>query len=182
VRLFYFRKRYRDPFDFTEEGLADAAGQLDRLWSFRRRLDADPDSPPDAVAIEAFRAAMDDDFNTAEALAALFAAVREGNRLLDAGEDAGPYQAAYDEIVDVLGIGEPGSDLDDLAAALAELAAEVGVATGDDPERMLDALVARRVAAREDRDWATADRLRDDLAAVGIVLEDSAEGTRWHRS
>jgi cysteinyl-tRNA synthetase len=123
---------------------------------------------------------MDDDFNTAEGLAALFDAVREGNRLLDAGEDAGPIAGAFDVIVGVLGIDEPFDSLGDVAARLDELAAGVGVAGGE-PREVVERLIVKRADARAARDFATGDRIRDDLAAMGIALEDGADGTLWHR-
>ncbi len=180
VRLFYLRKRYRDPFDFTEEAVDDAAAQLDRLWSFRRRFEGSPAAGPDPAVLDAFREAMDDDFNTAGGLAALFDAVREGNRRLDAGEDAAALVAAYDEIVEVLGLAEPVETVDDLASELAGLADRFGIdAAGAGV--ILHALVERREQARSSRDWAAADAVRDALAALGIRLEDGPDGTRWHR-
>ena len=105
VRLFYLRAQYRQPIEFGDDLLVDAEASLERLWAFRRRI-GEADAIPDAEVIAEFRTAMDDDFNTAGAMAVLFDVVREGNRLLDSGEDAGPIVAAYDEIVSVLAIGE----------------------------------------------------------------------------
>ncbi len=181
VRLLYLRKRYRDPFDFTEDGLADAAAQLDRLWSFRRRVEGVPEADPEPEVIAAFRAGMDDDFNTAAGLAALFDAVREGNRRLDVGEDAASLVAAYDVIVDVLGLAEPDESIADLTGDLAALATSLGVPAGADAAATVEVLVDHRERARADRDWAAADAVRDQLAGLGIHLEDGPDGTRWHR-
>ncbi len=178
VRLFYLRAHYRAPLDFFEEALADSAASLERLWAFRRRAGRAGTPAPDAVA--RFAEAMDDDFNTAAAMGVLFDLVREGHRRLDEGEDAGSQAAAYDAIIGVLGLAEPSSDLDDLAPALAVLAAEVGVEAGE-PAATLDALLARRTAARAERAWALGDQIRDRLAALGIVLEDGPDGTLWRR-
>jgi cysteinyl-tRNA synthetase len=123
---------------------------------------------------------MDDDFNTAAAMGVLFDLVREGHRRLDEGEDAGPQAAAFDAIIGVLGLAEPSSGLDDLAGALAALAVDVGVEAGE-PAATLDALLARRTAARAERAWALGDQIRDRLAALGIVLEDGPDGTLWRR-
>jgi cysteinyl-tRNA synthetase len=181
VRLFYLRSRYREPFDFTEEGIEDAIAQLDRLWAFRRRAGDPTGSEPDPGTLTGFREAMDDDFNTAGALGVLFEAVRAGNRRLDAGEDAAAIAAAYDEVVTVLGIAEPAAGLDDLGEELVALGDRFGVPAGDGPEPVLEGLIARREAARSARDWATADAIRDALEAAGVVVEDTADGARWHR-
>ncbi len=181
VRLFYLRKHYRAPVDFSPEALDDAAGQLERLWSFRRRMGAEPGAPPDPSTIDRFRSAMDDDFNTAVALAALFDAVGEGNRALDAGDDAGPLAAAYDEIVNVLGLAEPALELDDIAAEVSALAERMGVKFDGRAESGVQALLRRREEARAGGDYATADAVRDQLSSLGIVVEDTPDGPHWHR-
>ena len=180
VRLFYLRAHYRQPIDFGEEAVQDAAAAVERLWAFRRRV-GDGDAPADAAALAEFTAAMDDDFNTARAMAVLFEVVREGNRHLDSGEDAGPYAAAFDEITSVLGLVPSATGIDDLAGPLAEAAAEFGTGAGS-PDEIIAALIGRRAAAREARDWATADAVRDRLAGLGVTLEDGAHGTTWHRA
>jgi cysteinyl-tRNA synthetase len=182
VRLFYLRTHYRKPLDFSEMALRDATGSLERLWSFRRRAPGPADADPDPGVMASFRAAMDADFDNAGALAVLFEAVREGNRMLDAGEDAAPWVAAYDEIAGVFGIAERLAALDDLTDTVLALAHEVG-AVGDDGtvEAAVAALVRRRDEARAGRDWSTADAIRNGLDELGIVVEDTADGTRWHR-
>ena len=179
VRLYYLRAQYRQPLEFAEDLLVDAGASLDRLWAFRRRL-GETKAAPDADVVAAFRSAMDEDFNTAEAMAVLFDAVREGNRLLDAGEDAEPMAAAYDVIATVLAVEERASDLGNLVDPLTALAAEMG-ATGMSPEVIIADLIGLRAAAREARDFAMSDRIRDELAGLGLVLEDGPDGTTWHR-
>jgi cysteinyl-tRNA synthetase len=180
VRLFYLRSHYRSPMEFSEDILQDAAASLERLWSFRRRFPGVPQSEADP-AVQRFVAAMDDDFNTPEAMAVLFEVVREGNRRLDAGEEAGPWVAAFDEVVSVLGLEPPELELARLARSLARLAGEFGIDADAEPERILEALVGRREQARRRGEWETADHLRIRLAEVGIVLEDTPDGPRWHR-
>jgi cysteinyl-tRNA synthetase len=180
VRLFYLRSHYRQPIDFTTDAVEDAAASLDRLWAFRRRA-GDGGGPPELGALERFMEAMDDDFNTARAVAVLFEVVRDGNRHLDAGEDAGPHVAAYDEIAGVLGLEEGRASLEGIEEPLLQIGAEFNLPAAG-PEETVEALVSRRAAARAGRDWAVADGIRARLGEIGIVLEDGAHGTSWHRT
>ena len=180
VRLFYLRTHYRKPLDFSEDALQDATASLDRLWSFRRRQPGPVEAEPHQETIAAFRAAMEDDFDVAGGLAALFEAVREGNRRLDAGESAEEYVSAYDEIVEVLGLGEQAKGLEDIAAGLEALSSRFGV-EGPAGGAVIDELLVRRADARANKDWATGDAIRDGLAELDIVVEDGADGSAWHR-
>jgi cysteinyl-tRNA synthetase len=114
--------------------------------------------------VEQFRGAMDDDFNTPGAVAAIFDAVREANRAFDAAEiaRATTLVATVRELTGALG-----------------LSIDVDGAGDDDAE--IDALVRERDDARTARDFARADAVRDELAAQGIKLEDTPGGTIWHR-
>ncbi len=182
LRLFYLRAAYRSPLEFSPRHLDEAEANLERLRAFRRRSPAE--GPPDPAVMARFTEVMDDDFNTAEGLAVLFEAVREGNIRLDRGRPAGGLAAAAAEIAAVLGVvldGGEGGDSAEEAAGLRSLAGVYDV-TGDDPEKLLAGLVAARSRAREARDWERADGIREGLSRLGIVLEDSAGGTRWHRS
>ena len=122
-------------------------------------------------AVEAFRTALEDDLNSAEALAALFVFVNRVNGELDAAaevaecdlEAAKGALASMDEVMGLLGVAREGFGVDD------DFASEI------------ESLIAERKAARGDKDFARADAIRDDLAERGIVLEDSAGGTRWKR-
>jgi len=180
VRLFYLRTHYRKPLEFSEEALIDARASLDRMWAFRRRVPGPVEDLPLETAMESFRKAMEDDLDNAGALAVLFDVIRDGNRRLDAGEDAGPWVAAYDEFIAVLGLAEPGAALDDVADALAGLAADLGISDVSG-EEAIAALVDERASARADKDWTKADQIRDGLTSLGIVLEDTPDGVRWHR-
>jgi cysteinyl-tRNA synthetase len=180
VRLFYLRTHYRKPLEFSEEALTDARASLDRIWAFRRRVPGPVENAPLEAAMASFREAMDNDLDNAGALAVLFDVIRDGNRRLDGGEDAGPWVAAYDEITGVLGLDEPEAAIDDLDEDLRALATGLGVEAAS-AEAAVDALIELRAEAREDRDWATADQIRDGLKAAGIILEDTADGIRWHR-
>jgi len=176
VRLFYLRTHYRKPLEFSTDALDDAEASLERLWSFRRRAPGPIESEPDADALDRFRDLLDDDFDVAGGLSVLFDVVREGNRRIDAREDAGPMLAAYDEIVGVLGLAEPDHGLEGLEDDVAELADRFEVS-----EPSVDALLERRAQARADRDWATSDAIRDALAKLDLIVEDTPDGARWHR-
>ena len=162
LRMLYARAHYRSPIEYSEELLADAEESLDRLDRFRERATA---GTPDAGAIDRFRAAMDDDFGSPQAVSLLFDLVREGNRLLDGGEDASSIAAAVEEIVSVLG-------LDDAEPA------PVGSGLDDDE---IEVMLMERETARTERRFAHADEIRDRLTAAGVILEDGPDGTRWIR-
>jgi cysteinyl-tRNA synthetase len=170
--------QYRRELNFTRDGLDGSKSAVQRLVDFERRLEALPvseDTPPTRMAgltqeaLETFRAAMDDDFNSADALAALFTYVNRVNGELDGVTTvAEPERAAALEALHsmdrVLGILEVARSSRTLSP---EVAADV------------EALIEARTAARKARDFAEADRIRDELAARGIVLEDGPGGTRW---
>jgi cysteinyl-tRNA synthetase len=163
LRMLYARAHYRSPIDYSEELLVEARESLDRLDRFRERVTS---GEPDADAISRFTAVMDDDFGTSQAVSLMFDLIREGNRLLDEGGDAASLAGAVEEIVGVLG-------LDD--AEEASLTADAI----DDAE--VEALLAERDQARAERDFATADEIRDRLSRAGITIEDGPHGTRWLR-
>ena len=175
VRLLYLRTHYRKPLDFTQEALDDAEASLQRLWTFRRRVEGPVEGPPDAEAMARFRAAMDEDFDVAGGLGVLFDVVRDGNRRLDDGEDIGGLITVYDEIMGMLALDERSDGVADLADLIEEIAERHGAADN------VDALLDRREQARTSGDFEAGDSIRDELAAIGIVVEDTADGARWHR-
>lgn len=162
-RLLILRSHYRSPIEVTDTSMDDATAALDRLDTFARRTGGllDGAAPaPDAIA--AFRAAMDDDLDTPAAVDLLFRQVREANTALDGGDEAGAATAAATavEIASALGLV--------LRSDAAEVPAEV------------QAMVEERQAARAAKDFANADRLRDELKAAGWSVEDGPDGVEVH--
>jgi len=182
VRLFYLRAHYRSPLEFSEALIDEARTSLRRISGLLERVDyASHDAEPEVIA--SFIEKMDDDFNTPDALGVVFDTVREANRRLDTGESAGTLAAAVAEMIDVLGVHVKDAtiELSEIADAVHALAAELGVEPAPEPGKTLDRLLERRSAARAERDFETSDRIRDELAAVGINIEDGPDGSKWHR-
>lgn len=189
LRFFVLSSHYRSPTDFSEGALQAAGRGLERLVStvalVRERLrDAggegvDPDWTARLEGYEnQFREVMDDDFNTPRAIAALFDLGREVNVLLNSGEPVSRATLqAIDALYRALGGDVLGILVDDPVAPGGE--AEIDHELLDGLVRML---IDVRQKAREARDWARADAIRDDLAGMGVALEDGPEGTRWRLS
>lgn len=176
VRLFYLRTHYRKPLDFSESALVDAEASLARLRAFRRRTPEQIEDPPDEETVNRFKSFMDDDLDVAGALGVLFETVRLGNAGLDDSRDISGLVAAFDEMLEVLGLAGPDrSEAHD--GSIAVLAASLGVVDGS-----IDDLLVLRSTARSEGDWARADAIRDGLAELGITIEDTSSGTKWHRS
>jgi cysteinyl-tRNA synthetase len=183
LRYLFLSVHYRQKLNFTFQSLAAAAGALRRVDEMRFRVahtrergEADDGLAATVARLEAgFAAALADDLNMAAALGSLFVFVKEVNVAVEAGRlgegDGERIAAALADVDRVLGVLDPSE--------------WAGEAAGDGDglsDSEVDDLVRRREQARGDRDWAEADRLRDELAAAGIVIEDTPQGTRWKRS
>jgi cysteinyl-tRNA synthetase len=160
--------QYRSAMELGDSELTAAASAVDRFDSLVRRamaVEIDLSTASiDRKREQSFRAAMDDDFATPAALAIIFAAVSEANQAFDCEdiETAATLVATVKELAGVLGI-------------------VIGRIEDSSGDSRIDQLVVDRETARANRDFATADRIRDDLEAEGVVIADRASGTTWHR-
>lgn len=172
IRYFVLASQYRSALNYSDQLLDTARTALSRLYSTLRGLDVADDYDESDPAVDKFRQAMDDDFNTPEALAVLFDLANQVNRLRDEDE-AGALQkaAVLKGLANILGLLE----------ADPEQFLQAGAA-GDEDGVDVDALIQARNAARENKDWTEADRIRDELDAMGVVLEDKDGKTIWRRS
>jgi cysteinyl-tRNA synthetase len=167
-RLAVLQVHYRSRTELGPSEMQAAGEAVERLDALVRRAEAAGidvrSSARDAPAVAAFQAAMDNDFGTPAAVAAIFDAVKRANVAIDAGdlETAGMLVATVRDLGAALGL-------------------EIGISDAAADSAEIDALVAARDAARAARDFGEADRIRNELAARGVTLEDTAAGTIWHR-
>ena len=170
VRYFLLSSHYRSQLNYSAENLEQAHAALGRLYTALRNVTPSTDIDMQSDYIARFKAAMDDDFNTPEALPVLFELAREVNRF----KETEPAKAA--ELAGILKL---------LAGVLGMLQgdAEQFLQSGasDDDVAEIEALIAKRNTARANKDWAAADAARDALTAKGIIVEDKNGVTSWRK-
>jgi cysteinyl-tRNA synthetase len=200
IRFLLLSVPYRTPLNFTTDGLTESASAVERVRTFYQRIRSGGWPAGQNVELEAqaakaqqqFREALADDLNTSEARAAIFDLVRAGNVAADAGK---LYSGNVTSILEALRrFDEVFAILEDRDAEIArgalkwaqeegrggEAAPEL-VAAYSLSDQQIDALLAEREQARRARNFARSDSIRKELAARGIVIEDSKEGARWKR-
>ncbi|NYJ75892.1 cysteine--tRNA ligase [Allobranchiibius huperziae] len=171
LRYYLGAVHYRSTIEYHEGSLDEAAAAVSRIEGFLDRALGCAPTAFDAGLPQAFSAAMDDDLNVSGALAVVFDTVREGNIALDEHESAKARELALQVVAmtDVLGVNPYAP----------EWASDGGDRSGHALGSLVDALIEQRAAARAAKDFAAADRVRDQLAAAGVVVEDTADGARW---
>ena len=183
IRMFMLMSHYRSPLNYSGEILMQAKSALERLRTAKANLDffaangREGEMTPEETAVASgldkyrvkFDDVMDDDFNTADAISVIFEMVREINSAVSPAADptkalAEACRAEFLELCGVLGIpfGQEGED--------------------DGETAEIEALIEQRQAARKAKNWAEADRIRDELKARGIVLEDTPQGVKWKKA
>ncbi len=180
IRYLMISCQYRSPINYSFDAIAQCKASLERLYTCRDNMDfalknaKDEAGDRDAEIIALidgkkakFIEAMEDDLNTGEALGAIFELVRDINTNVNDGVQSKSLVeyaiTVFDELMNVLGLlynRKAASSLDD----------------------EIEALIAARNEARKNKNWAEADRIRDELKAQGIVLEDTPQGVKWHRA
>jgi cysteinyl-tRNA synthetase len=180
LRAFLLSSQYRAPVNYTDDNLRQADAALQRLYLALRDVEPAAEAVP-GEATRAFAEAMDDDFNTPGAIAALQDAARELNVAKAAGDRprAAALAAELRRLGGLLGLlGQPASAW---LAAPSTLAAGAAAGNGTLDAGEIERRIEARIEARRARNWAESDRIRDELAAAGVLLEDGPSGTTWRR-
>ena len=171
VRYFLINGHYRSQLNYSQENLEQARASLERIYTSLRGVEPQAVELKGNEYVSRFEAAMNDDFNTPEALPVIFELAKEVNRLKETDQQAAAEHAyILITLAAVLGIAQQEPD--------AFLKGE----QDDDEVAQIEALIEQRKVARANKDWAAADEARDALTAMGVVLEDSAGKTTWRKA
>ena len=173
IRYFILTSQYRSPLNYSEANLNNAKAALTTLYTALRGMEKIDPAPHKSAATEHFYKAMDDDFNTPEALSSLFDLARDINRFRQSEpQQAEQAAASLKYLAGQLGLLQQQPD----AFLKAAQSSESGLSNED-----IEELIQQRNAARASKDWAESDRIRDELKAQGIIVEDSNGQTSWRR-
>jgi cysteinyl-tRNA synthetase len=168
LRFFLLSSQYRSEINYSEEGLKEAQQKLERFYTALQSADASVDAVEGTDYAQRFEAAMDDDFNTPQAISVLFELVTAINKA--EGNEKNQLAALLKKLGDVLGTLQSDPE--------AFFKGDVD----DSEESWIQQMIAKRAEAKASKDWGIADQVRDELAAKGIVLKDSPDGTSWSKS
>jgi cysteinyl-tRNA synthetase len=169
VRFFILRAHYRSPLNYSDAHLVDARHALSRLYTALRNVEPATGFALDwsQPAAARFKMAMDDDFNTAEAIAVLFDLANEVNR--NQSPEAAAQLKALGGVLGLLG-------------QVPQAFLQGGAEGADDDSAAIEARIAARIEAKKAKNFAEADRIRAELLAEGVALEDTPQGTIWRRA
>ena len=176
LRFVFLTSQYRSPLNYSDESLENARMGLRRIYMSLHKAEQLSDEhsvETDDQFVGNFQAAMDDDFNTSEALAVIFDCVRELNRAVEAKnvKDAAVYRKTLLEIAGSLGL---------LSLTPVRF---LGVESSGSDDGTIQNLIDQRVQARSEREWKRADRIREELASMGVEIEDRPDGTTtWRKA
>jgi cysteinyl-tRNA synthetase len=182
IRLFILSSHYRSPLTVTDDGWDAAEKGVERLRQAAQRKGGSGAPALDASAYrQRFIECMDEDFNTAQAIAAVFDLARDINRTAEEGKAISDAQAILMELCDILGLTFAKAEVQLDPAPYIALAKEVEISVDDAKPAAyyIERLMEKRFEARKTKTWALADTIRKSLAANGVTLEDTPQGTTW---
>ena len=172
VRFFLTSSHYRSQLNYSQDNLTQARASLERIYTALRDVTPIKVELKGNVYVERFEKAMDDDFNCPEAMPVLFELAKEINRIKTTDiDEAGKLAFILVSLGEVLGVAQ--SSPEDFLQ---------GSGADSDDVAEIEALIKQRNDARVNKDWPMADDARDKLAALNIILEDSAGGTTWRKA
>ncbi|WP_456236413.1 cysteine--tRNA ligase [Facilibium subflavum] len=173
IRFFLVFGQYRSEINYSQENLVHAKASIERLYTAIRGLEITDDMPKDADKyLDAFTSAMDNDFNTPEAISVLFTLAKEVNKMRQMNmSDARLYANLLHKLASVLGLLKH-----DAQSYFADVTKEGAIEVAE-----IETLINQRLTAKKQKDWVKADDIRNTLAEYGIVLEDTPDGTTWKR-
>ncbi len=166
VRFFLLSSQYRSEINYSQDGLTEAQGKLERFYTALQSADTSVEAPVGTDYAKRFEAAMDDDFNTPLAISVLFELATDVNKA--EGESKNQLAALLKKLGGVLGCLQTDPDAFFKSGVTVD-------------EAYIQDMIAKRIQAKQDKDFALADQIRNDLDAQGILLKDGKDGTTWSK-